>query len=285
MNPTIEAYAKINLGLRVLGLRPDGYHEIDTVLLSVDLADRLVIEARPDGEITLDVTSKLGSVIPIEENLVLRAARLLKERVGFGEGVRIRLEKRIPPGAGLGGGSSDAAAALAGLNLLLDLGLSCEELMRLGSELGSDVPFFLLGGRCRARGRGELLEKLPDIGGSTFVLLIPPYSLSTQKVYEAADRLRRGALSSPYPNDLEAAALTLLPELKIHREFLARRGVSFGLSGSGPTYYAHFEDEAQARRLSREAEAELGCRVELCRPTRVGHKILTHPTNGFTGVS
>jgi 4-diphosphocytidyl-2-C-methyl-D-erythritol kinase len=272
----VEAYAKINLGLKVLGLRSDGYHEIDTVLLSVDLADLLTIEARPDGEITLEAAADQGLDIPLEENLVLRAAQLLRDQVSFEEGVHIKLEKQIPLGAGLGGGSSDAAAALSGLNELLKLKLDRGELMRLGIELGSDVPFFFLGGRCRARGRGEFLEKLPDLPSrSIFVLLIPPLSLSTQEVYEAADRLRGRTLSSPYPNDLEAAALTLSPELQRYREFLASRGVLFGLSGSGPTYYARFDDVDQARRISRDAEAELGCRVVLCRPTRVGCKILS----------
>jgi len=150
----------VNLGLRVRETRPDGYHEVDTVLQSVDLHDTLELSPCPDpgGGIALKVRveDSGGLDIPPEENLAVRAAELLRERVGLprGQGVTIELRKRIPVGAGLGGGSSDAAAVLAGLNALFALGLSRKELVELGAALGSDVPFFLWGGRGRARGRG-----------------------------------------------------------------------------------------------------------------------------------
>ncbi len=270
----IEAYAKINLGLRVLSKRPDGYHEIDTVLQSVDLCDLLTLWARPDGKVVLEMEPELG--IPPEANLAYRAAQSLKGRAGLAQGVRIRIEKRVPAGAGLGGGSSDAAAVLAGLNALFALGLSVHELMALGAGLGSDVPFFLLGGRCRARGRGERLEKLPDaaVEREMYVLLVPPFALGAREVYQTFDQLHPSqALSSPYPNDLEAAALALRPELKIYRRFLQQQGVPFGMSGSGPTYFAVLPSEAQAQALAERAKRELptGTQAFVCRSTRVGY--------------
>ena len=271
----IRAYAKINLGLRVLGKRPDGYHEIDTILQSMDLADELVLEPRSDGQITLTMEPDWG--IPAEENLAMRAAHLLRERVGFKQGIHIHLSKKIPVGAGLGGGSSDAAAVLAGLDQLVDLKLSKDGLKALGAELGSDVPFFFEGERCRARGRGEILSKLSDLPtSSVIVLLIAPFSLSTKDVYAAFDQLDPVIefLSAPYPNDLEVAALKIRPELRVYRSFLECASVPFGLSGSGPTYYALFGDERAAHVFSQRAESTLSCQTILCKPTPVGYETL-----------
>ena len=285
----VDAYAKVNLGLRVRGRRPDGYHEIDTVLQSVDLYDTLELIPRPDpdGGIALNVRVERAEEafsldVPPEANLAVRAAELLRERVGLpqGQGVTIELRKRIPVGAGLGGGSSDAAAVLAGLNALFALELPQHELMALGAALGSDVPFFLRGGRCRARGRGERVEPLPlplsrHEEREVYALLVPPFTLRTRDVYEAFDELRPGTPDSPYLNDLEGAALALRPELHRYRGFLLKRGVPFGLSGSGPTYFAVLEDERRARALAQEALKELpGVRAFVCRPTRTGHRVL-----------
>jgi 4-diphosphocytidyl-2-C-methyl-D-erythritol kinase len=273
---SLRAYAKVNLGLRVVGRRPDGYHEIDTVLQSIDLCDHITLSPRRDCEISLEMTPDFG--IPSEENLALRAARPLKEKSKLPGGVHIVLDKKIPVGAGLGGGSSDAAAVLAGLNRLFELGLDMEALMELGAGLGSDVPFFLLGGRCRARGRGERLEKLfvsdaelSDI----YVLFVPPFSLSAREVYGAFDRLQPKALDSPYPNDLEGSALALQPELSAYREFLKGARVPFGLSGSGPTYFAVLDDERDAERLAQEAAHKLASTTQICRPTQVGYRLLS----------
>ncbi len=272
----LRAYAKINRGLRVLRRRPDGYHEIDTVMQSVDLYDTLTLQPRGDEEISLTMSPDGG--IPPEENLALRAARLLRERVGLPRGVHIVLEKRIPVGAGLGGGSSDAAAVLQGLNALFELGLERRALRDLASELGSDVPFFLVGGRCRARGRGERLQPLsvPEAERrQIYVLLVPPFSLRAQEVYQAWDRGIPRAPASPYPNDLEGAALALRPELAVYREFLVEAGSPFGLSGSGPAYFAVAPEE-EAVRLAEGAKRELprGTQVFLCRGTAVGAEIV-----------
>lgn len=267
----IRAYGKINLGLKVLGKRPDGYHEIDTVLQSIDLADELVIEPRYDEQITLTMEPDLG--VATEENLAFRAARLLQERAGFVSGVHVHLTKKIPIGAGLGGGSSDAAAVLGGLNQLFNLRLSKDELKALGAELGSDVPFFFEGGRCRATGRGELLQELSADGALKFVvLLVPPFSLRTREVYEAFDHLTPCVLNSPFHNDLEVAALELRPELREYRAFLERVSVPFGLSGSGPTYYALVQ--AHDEQMVQQAQAILRCKVYSCRPVFLSHEIV-----------
>ncbi len=343
----IRTYAKINLGLRVLRKREDGYHEIQTLMQSISLADELVIEPRPSG-VTLEVEPDLG--LSPEENLVYRAARLILERSGCREGVHIRLSKGIPVGAGLGGASSDGAATLAGINELFHLNLSKEELKALGLELGSDVPFFFEGGLCRATGRGEILSKLPSpLSDSFIVLLKPACTLRTADVYAEFDRtgagemppagqkLRTGfsydlihAVIRPprrwwgrplrsvhmeprkvnggefeyeldLANDLEGAALRLCPELKEYRAFLerwqarAQHPLFFGMSGSGPTYYAiswawrnellpgrwykrkrHtaklVRRETELTRFMEEASSGLGAQVFLCRPTQVGYE-------------
>lgn len=268
----IEAYAKINLGLRVLGKRPDGYHEIDTVIQSIDLSDHLTLKLHKDT-ITMEMSPELG--IPVEENLALRAACLLREQVGFQAGVHIHLFKGIPVEAGLGGGSSDAAAVLIALNELLKLGLSLRELQALALDLGSDVPFFLVGGRCRARGRGEIIQKLPeDPALEAIVLLVPSFSLPTHEVYATFDRLvpAAAAPASAYPNDLEWAALELCPQLWEYRKFLQREAVPFGMSGSGPAYYALIPEDKEES-FVRLAQEELDCKIHVCRQTPFGHKI------------
>jgi 4-diphosphocytidyl-2-C-methyl-D-erythritol kinase len=267
----IRAYAKINLGLKIMGKRPDGYHEIDTTFQSIDLADELRLELRSDGEIVLTMEPELG--IPAEQNLALQAARLLREQTQFEEGIYIHLSKKIPPGAGLGGGSSDAAAVLAGLNQLCELRLSKEELKALGAELGSDVPFFFEGGRCRGRGLGEILEKLSEDPALEGIgLLLPPFSLSAREVYEAYDRLLPPTPSSPYPNDLEAVALSLRPELRAYRAFLERSSVRFGMSGSGPTFYALIQEPDE--QIVHSAQTVLSCEVYMCKPVFSGHEIV-----------
>ena len=159
---TVTAPAKVNLHLEVLGIRPDGFHELAMVMQSIDLADRLTFTASSDAELTLscdDPSLSLG-----DDNLVMRAAQLLRSRSGFNElGAAMHLEKRIPIGAGLAGGSSDGAAALVGLNTLWGLGHSSSDLERLAAELGSDMPFCVAGGSQLCFGRGEVLEPLPAV--------------------------------------------------------------------------------------------------------------------------
>ena len=176
----LQTSAKVNLVLEVLGKRPDGYHEIATVMQTVDLFDRLTLEAAPTISLETD-----DSALPADErNLIVRAALLLRQVSGVEAGARMRLRKRIPVAAGLGGGSSDAAATLWGLNRLWGLRWPRARLSELAGRLGMDVPFFLTGGPALATGRGERVERLPAAGGYALVLVNPRVPLSTVEVYE-----------------------------------------------------------------------------------------------------
>ena len=273
---TLDAHAKLNLGLRVLGRRSDGYHEISSLFQTIDLADRLAFSTTSGSDDRVEMAPD-GGVEP-HANLVGRAISLVQDRVGPRSAVVVRIEKRIPIGAGLGGGSSDAAATLVGLNRLWDLGLSLDDLHPLALELGSDVPFFLQGGRRRVGGRGEQIDPRstePPAGDASYVLLVPPWSLGTADVYRTFDRLEPSrVISSPYPNDLEAAALHLEPRLRQYRNWLNAADVAFGLSGSGPVYYAVLDDVDEARRVARAAGRALPGDVLTCRPTTGGHQVI-----------
>lgn len=190
MEITLPSPAKVNLGLNVLAKRPDGYHEVQTIYQMIDLSDRLTLEPRPRGiEVVCDHP---GLSIPTD-NLVYRAAHLLAERGKVTVGAKITLEKRIPLGAGLGGGSGNAAAVLWGLNRLWGMGLDPRTLMELAGRLGSDVPFFLFAPRAYATGRGELLERLPSSHKLWLVLLYPNFPISTAWAYAAYDQFCRAA--------------------------------------------------------------------------------------------
>lgn len=276
----IDAFAKINLGLRVLSKRPDGYHEIETLFQSIDLHDTLTLEPLPKPEIQLEVTSPW----PLPRghaNLVYRAAERLLSQTE--RGVRIRLEKRIPVGAGLGGGSSDAAATLVGLKALFSLSLSDAELHRLACELGSDVPYFLVGGLCRGRGRGEILEKLPDqFEGYSFLLVNTNCSLATETVYREYDALRAQGWQPPAAqlcesvdcaNDLEEAAMRLCPRLRELRQALTGfQPDLLGMSGSGPTYYAGWRAPSPFTERCAQQLAQMGYTVYRTQPTPQGYE-------------
>ena len=176
----LQTSAKVNLALEVLGKRSDGYHEIATVMCAVDLFDRLTLEVAPGLSLEAD-----DPALPIDErNLIVRAAMLLREAAGVAKGARLRLQKRIPVAAGLGGGSSDAAAALMGLNRLWGLRWPRERLEALAVRLGMDVPFFLGRGPALATGRGEHLKRLPAAGAYALVLVNPRIPISAREAYE-----------------------------------------------------------------------------------------------------
>lgn len=181
MKINVKAPAKINLSLDALYKRKDNYHELEMVMTTIDLADRLQLVLLEKDCIKLDV--KAHFIPDDKRNLVYQAAALLKERFQIKQGVAISLDKSIPVAAGLAGGSSDAAAALKGLNQLWDLNLSLEELADLGAELGSDIPFCLYGGTALATGRGEIIEPLPMMPNCWIVLAKPSISVSTPGVY------------------------------------------------------------------------------------------------------
>jgi len=275
----VLAYAKLNLVLRVVGRRDDGYHLLQTLMCAVDLADELHL--REAEGITLRVE---GLEIPPGEDLVLRAVRLLAERTGMGKGVHVRLVKRIPAGAGLGGGSSDAAAALAGLNRLWGLGLSRAELQEIGLELGADVPFFFSDSPAWAEGVGEKLTPANVPLPAAFLILVPPFPCPTPAVYRLYDELGI-PFSCPvrledelpgWENDLWPAAVRLRPRLaELRRALAGLGGLGVGMSGSGSALFAAFTDEEDAERaLDELLDREIEGRTWLVHPVSRGHEFI-----------
>jgi 4-diphosphocytidyl-2-C-methyl-D-erythritol kinase len=273
----LEAPAKVNLFLEVLGRRPDGYHEIETVMLAVDLADRVAFWRRPPGELALSVSG--GEAPADQSNLALRAARAVQAAAGRREGLHLHIDKRIPAGGGLGGGSSDAAAVLRGLNRLWKLGARAGDLEALGAALGSDVNFFLRGGLAVCTGRGEVVRPLPAVPRAGLVLYLPGTHLATAEVYArvripltAGCRSGKNLLEGLSRDDLETAGRELFnrleepvfeqhPELAAARERLLASPRALGalLSGSGSTIYvlaAPGDVDGLTRELSQDLRRE-----------------------------
>lgn len=263
----IRSFAKINLGIEVLGPRPDGYHDILTLFQSIDLADVLDISEIPGGEIAL--SGDAPEISWDETNLVHRAASLLKEEAGCPKGARIAVAKSIPAGKGLGGGSSNAAAALLGLNVLWNLGLGREDLARLGAKLGADVPFFLEGGLCLGEGRGDLVTPLPDLPPASVLLAFPPFPVGTSGIYAAwrpsltsedkpsrISRFLENRELGLLENRLEETIFRFHPQLEEYKTFFRSRGAMVSLvSGTGSAVFGLFAEKApaiEARRLLRE---------------------------------
>lgn len=253
----LPAPAKINLFLRILGRRPDGYHNLDTVMQKLDLCDFVTLSIVDEPGVVLRCPD---SDLPEDcSNIVFRAATaFLTACAGAGVGVHITLEKRIPVAAGLGGGSSDAGAVLLGLNRLLKTDLSIDELIGIARPLGADVPFFVTGyGAVRAEGIGDLMTPVPSLTGCTIVLANPGLSVSTRWVYEKyaltiagkdskivsfSEKLE-SAFSCAEVNDLEQVTLYSHPEIKtLKHELLALGASSVLMSGSGPTVFGIFPD-------------------------------------------
>ncbi len=246
MSLTGDAPAKINRELRLGGRRPDGYQEIRSRVVSIDLADSITVDR---GAGTLELACE-GLAIPRDDsNLVIRAARALAERLGVSADARIRLNKRVPVGAGLGGGSSDAARALGLLLRLWDSRLAPPELVSLAASLGSDVPFFLVGGEADIEGRGERVTPLPDSPPEDLLLLVPPFPISTGEAYDA---YRRGSRDSDDgrtpaalevtdsgrffgPNDLAFAVLETNSVMRILLESAHSSASECAITGSGST--------------------------------------------------
>ncbi|MGE5277031.1 MAG: 4-(cytidine 5'-diphospho)-2-C-methyl-D-erythritol kinase [Acidobacteriota bacterium] len=238
-----DAPAKINRELRVGPRRADGYHEIRSRFVTIDLADRIEAEESSRLDLVCEPAGLAG--LPTDRsNLAARAALALAETAGREPRVRLRLVKRIPAGAGLGGGSTDAAVTLRLLCRLWKLDVSEAELARLAASLGSDVPFFLVGGEADVGGRGERVEARPDEPSENLVLVVPPFSISTAEVYAAFDRLG-GASPLPDrleieaggrffgPNDLERAVVAVRPEMGAFLESGRRIAAECAVTGSG----------------------------------------------------
>jgi len=265
----VRCPAKVNLGLWVLGRREDGYHEVDTIMQAVTLEDELTLEAAPEG-FALDAR---GIPIPANgPNLVERAWHLISERAAGAKfrGIRARLTKRIPIGAGLGGGSSDAAGLLAGVNHLLALRLTKTELQSLGARLGSDVPFFFEGGTARATGRGERVRQLCPIEPFWAVLVTPPIAISTTWAYgrirfyltpksgganllaSAIGSREWGAVADAMHNVFEDVVLPEFPSLaELKRSLIGCGTVNALLSGSGSTLYGVVRSFDEAMRAAK----------------------------------
>jgi len=258
MTMNLLAPAKINLCLHVLGRRPDGYHELAMLMQRVSLYDEVGLELTEDGRVRLECAGLV--LAPGEENLVVRAARSLLQATGCQQGVAIRLDKRIPVAAGLGGGSSDAAAVLLGLNRLAGLGLSRQELMDIGLTLGADVPFFVLEQAAWATGIGERLEPLTSLPQVSYVLVNPGIPVSTAWVYQNLRLTPKGDLTKlrEFPrtveglvrllhNDLESVTGSRHPEIaEIRRRLQDHGALGTLMSGSGATVFGLFATRLDA---------------------------------------
>lgn len=248
----LKAYAKINLGLKILSKdETDGYHNVDMITLPIELHDRIEIELLPDNYDSI-ITCDDKSLPTDESNLVYKAVKVLKEKYPFKNKIRIHIHKIIPVYAGLGGGSSDAAAVLIGLNKLLKLKLSEKELCEIGSKIGSDVPLCILNKPARVTSKGEEVETFNTKKAYKILLIKPNVGLSTKTVYDTYDKdaktsnydieqlvdgLKKGKIEDVYENmgnDLELPASTLLYEIKNIKETLEKSGLGKAMmTGSG----------------------------------------------------
>ena len=265
----MRAYAKINLYLRVVGKRPDGYHELETLFERITLADELTFEPHPTQ---LVLTCNLPELSCGEDNLILKAARLLQKEAGIKQGAKIHLTKRIPIAAGLGGGSSDAATALIGLSRLWSLNLTQQSLIALGAQLGSDVAFFLYStAYAVGTGRGEICQPVPADLKLAHVLVVPNTPLSTPEIFKgsrfdltapkpsiriAQHALSNGSLSelaSGLLNDLEPEAIRRCPIIATIQATLKQLGcLAVRMSGSGPSVFGLCSSREEASRIAQE---------------------------------
>lgn len=263
----LKALGKINLGLDVLGRRPNGYHDVRMVMQTVYLYDQILLEKTDKEGISLKTNL---FYLPVNENnLAYRAAKMLIDEFTIKEGVHISLEKHIPVAAGMAGGSSNAAAVLYGMNRLFQLGLTDQELMERGVKLGADVPYCIMRGTVLAEGIGEELTPLPAMPKCHVLLAKPPISVSTQKVYEKLDAqevtkhpdidgillgLQTGDLkkiTSSMGNVLENVTITEYPQIERIKDVMKEEGaLNAMMSGSGPTVFGIYDDKMLARRAA-----------------------------------
>lgn len=245
------APAKLNLFLHVVGRRPDGYHLLQSVFRFIDYGDSLRYKINSDGQVTR--STELAGVAPAQD-LVIRAARLLQEHTGCKLGVEIAVEKRLPMGGGLGGGSSDAATTLLALNRLWNLNLPRTELQQLGLKLGADVPVFVFGESAFAEGVGERLQPI-HLPPAWYVVLIPPVSVPTAEIF-AAPELTRNTTSIKIPllltadlhNDLQTVVCGRYPKVAEYLNWLGQHGKA-RMTGSGACVFAEFNSEDEASQV------------------------------------
>jgi 4-diphosphocytidyl-2-C-methyl-D-erythritol kinase len=260
----LRAFAKVNYALDVLGLRADGYHEVSTVMQSISLADEVELRYRSGG-FYLSLEPEEVEIGPQERNTTYLAWKALQRLTGKDLPVKVTLRKMIPAGAGLGGGSADAAAVLVGLNELFGLGLRLDELRGIGAGIGADVPFCISGGTALGEGVGEILTPLPAPPAHHLVVAKPSRSADTGKIYRAFDEtstenthsvktvasaLRAGSLptlAAVVGNDLAPVTRAIIPEVaELEQSLLASGALGASMSGSGPAVYGIFHDERAA---------------------------------------
>ncbi len=249
---TFSAPAKLNLFLHVIGRRQDGYHLLQTVFRLIDYCDQLSFQLRNDGIVKLH--NPIAGV-PEEQDLCVRAAQLLKQKMNVAQGVDIFLQKQIPIGGGLGGGSSDAATTLLALNRLWQINLDKEQLLELGLQLGADVPIFIFGQNAFAEGIGEQLTAL-QLPPAWYLILVPNVQVSTAEIF-ASKELTRNTLPIKIPpfsvwqgrNDLESVTCRAYPEIASYLEWLKRLEDTtiVSMSGSGACVFAEFQTESKAQ--------------------------------------
>jgi 4-diphosphocytidyl-2-C-methyl-D-erythritol kinase len=260
----LKAFAKVNYALDVLGLRADGYHEVSTVMQSISLADELELR-RAAGGFDLSLEPEEVAIGPQERNTTYLAWKALQRLTGEEFPVKLTLRKEIPTGAGLGGGSADAAAVLVGLNELFSLGLQVDEMRGIGARIGADVPFCISGGTALGEGIGEILTPLPAPPAHLLVVAKPPGSADTAGIYRAYDEAKTESTNSVKPvvsalcsnslpalaaavgNDLAPVTKGIIPEVaKLERTLLASRALGASMSGSGTAVYGIFDDAEAA---------------------------------------
>jgi len=253
----LKARAKINLGLDVIGRRENGYHDVRMVMQTVGLYDRIIMTRIPEEEIR--IKTNIGFLPVNENNLVYKAIMLMKNKYKLDGGIEVDLNKFIPVAAGMAGGSSDAACALFGMNRLFELNVPMKELMKIGVEIGADVPYCLMRGTALAEGIGEKLTRLPDMPFCHILIAKPPVNVSTKLVYEKLDntdvklhpdiieaiKLKDVALvASRMGNVLESVTVPLYPVIdSIKKDMIEHGAMNAMMSGSGPTVFGIFPDE------------------------------------------
>ncbi len=287
---SLPSFAKINWRLQILGKRPDGYHEVKTVLQTISLHDDLHFEVGADDEVSLSCDS---ADIPTDgRNLIIRTAQALKDRYNIASGAHIRLEKRIPTKAGLGGASSNAAVSLLALARIWSIDTSPADLLKIAAGLGADVPFFVLGGCALATGIGTTVSPLPDKQNFPLIVITPGAAVSTAEAYAAVSSSALTTMntdpilsnshseanfgdSSPYPlrdngledlrNDFESVIFDIEPEIRRTKEALLKAGALDALlAGSGSSVFGIFADQKAQQRALDEIQLEAGWRVFPC---------------------
>lgn len=267
-----KAYAKINLGLDVLGRMPDGYHEVKMVMQTVGIYDELTFEKSDEGIV---ITTDSGELPVNEDNLIYKAAKLLMQKYGINAGVKINLKKNIPIAAGMAGGSTDAASTLKGINELFQLGCTEDELKEIGVKIGADVPYCVMGGTALAEGIGEKLTALEKAPQCVLLVAKPEINVSTKYVYEKLDALDSyehpdidgmvraisggdlNGIVSRLGNVLEAVTIPAHPVINDIKDVMLESGAMGSMmSGSGPTVFGIYNDRADAVTASKKIKED-----------------------------